>query len=99
MTREALFYGKWIIASDRGAIGDQIDEGVNGFRIDVSTTAGLRAVLTKLNNAPHLYKTPRSSTVLRSADDQAKDLAAVYSEILDETSQVRQDDTAAAAAQ
>ena len=48
ITREALQAGLWVIASDRGSIGDCIVEGVNGNRVDVSDCRGLRKALERL---------------------------------------------------
>ncbi len=94
VTREGAFYGKWIIASDRGAIADEIKDGVDGFKIDVSSTAGLRTVLEQMNRAPMSYKDLPSNTASRSADSQANDLAALYMNIFktkasDQTATVR----------
>src|SRR5262249_24739505 len=36
LTREALHFGCWVVASDRGSIGACVTEGVNGHIIDVS---------------------------------------------------------------
>ena len=94
VTREASFYGKWVVASDRGAIADAVDDGINGFKIDVSTTAGLRAVLARMNEAPQSYKTMTSRTASRSADDQARELAELYLAIFDEAALKRRRRTA-----
>lgn len=50
-TREALQAGLWVIASDRGSIGDCVVEGVNGNRVDVSDCHGLREALERLPEA------------------------------------------------
>ena len=49
VTREALQANLWVIASDRGAIGDCIIEGVNGNIVNVEDHLGL---LTALQNLP-----------------------------------------------
>jgi glycosyltransferase involved in cell wall biosynthesis len=48
VTREALQAGLWVIASDRGAIGDCIIEGVNGNIVDVTDYLGLMNALKQL---------------------------------------------------
>ena len=48
VTREALQAGVWVIASDRGAIGDCIVEGVNGNIVDVRDHVALQAALAAL---------------------------------------------------
>jgi glycosyltransferase involved in cell wall biosynthesis len=52
VTREALHAGVWVIASDRGAIGDCIVEGVNGNRIPVENSLALSRVFEHLNERP-----------------------------------------------
>ncbi|MTW22680.1 glycosyltransferase [Allochromatium palmeri] len=51
ITREALQARLWVIASDRGSIGDCIVEGVNGHRVDVSDCRGLSEALERLPEA------------------------------------------------
>ena len=82
VTREADFYGKWTVASNRGAIGTDIEEGSSGFKIDVSDTNDLVRILTAMNADPTAYKSriPRTSP-LRTADDQGRELIALYQEI------------------
>jgi glycosyltransferase involved in cell wall biosynthesis len=48
VTREALQAGLWVIASDRGAIGDCIIEGVNGNIVNVEDHLGLMSALQNL---------------------------------------------------
>lgn len=87
VTREAAFYGKWIVASDRGAIAEDIDEGRDGFKIDVSDTRDLVRVLGLMNGEPDAYRHVASRTRCpRSADEQAIELARVYHSILEEAS-------------
>ncbi len=84
VTREAQASKVWVVASDRGAIGDEIAEGVNGFRIDVSSPAGLRAVLTRIEAEPNRFLNipPAPETPMRTASDQGKDLIALYDRLL-----------------
>ncbi|WP_295402667.1 glycosyltransferase [uncultured Thiocystis sp.] len=58
ITREALQAGLWVIASDRGAIGDCVVEGVNGNLVDVSDYRGLQKVLEQLPDALQQRVTP-----------------------------------------
>ncbi len=79
VTREALACGLWVIASDRGAIGADVTEGKNGFVVDVSGTAAFIEVLKTIDSNPELYRSsPSHKPQLRSADSQAKELAALY---------------------
>lgn len=52
VTREAVHAGVWVIASDRGAIGDCIVEGVNGNAVGVSDYAHLQSALSALKSKP-----------------------------------------------
>ena len=83
VSREALACGLWVIASDRGAIGADVTEGKNGFIVDVSGTAALIKVLKIIDANPELYRNPPAHKArLRSADNQAEELAALYLETL-----------------
>ncbi|MFI3156754.1 MAG: glycosyltransferase [Methylococcaceae bacterium] len=83
VTREALACGLWVIASDRGAIGADVIEGENGFVVDVSGTPALIEVLKAIDANPEFYRSsPSHKPKLRSADSQAKELAALYLDTL-----------------
>ncbi|MBO0905056.1 glycosyltransferase [Jiella sonneratiae] len=83
VTREAQMCGCWVIASDRGAVGEDIVEGENGFRVDVSSPEGLVEVLRKIDRDPARYlQSPAVQAGIRRAADQAEDLVAIYREIL-----------------
>ena len=79
VTREALFYGKWVVASDRGAIGEDVVEGVNGFVVDVSGSRALAAVLRRLNDDPDAFKAPPvPRQQQRTSAEQGAELVALY---------------------
>ncbi|MPZ55561.1 MAG: glycosyltransferase [Rhizobiales bacterium] len=79
VTREAAQAGLWIIASDRGAIGDVVEEGRNGFRVDVSDARELRRVLLEIDANPARYRErTKMMPHVRTFDDQADDLIALY---------------------
>jgi glycosyltransferase involved in cell wall biosynthesis len=84
VTREAHASHLWVVASDRGAIGEEIVEGVNGFRIDVSSPTDLRAVLVRIDADPNRFLgiPPASETPMRTAFDQGEDLIALYDGLL-----------------
>lgn len=83
VTREAKASGLWVIASNLGAIGEDINEGVDGFRIDVSSPEGLRSALRRVDAAPELYgaSPPPPERPFRSSDDQGADLLNIYREL------------------
>ncbi|EQA97236.1 hypothetical protein L286_23195 [Sphingobium sp. HDIP04] len=85
VTREALSSHVRVVASNLGAIGQGISNGLNGWLIDVSTTKGLTEVLRIIDSAPQKYRSPIAEphTHLRGTDEQAADLHALYHEIAD----------------
>lgn len=84
VTREARAAGLWVVASDLGAIGEDIDAGVNGFRVDVGSPAALRTVFEQMNADPSRFRTspPRPAQPPRTAADQGEDLIALYDRLL-----------------
>jgi glycosyltransferase involved in cell wall biosynthesis len=79
VTREALQAGCWVVASDRGAIGEDVTPGANGFVVDVSTVEGLLNALRTINDDPETYlRSPKMRPRLRTAEDQARDVMAIY---------------------
>jgi hypothetical protein len=67
------------VASDRGAIGDVVENGRNGFRIDVSDAAALEHVLLAIDQAPEKYRRRTNHRVsLRSFDQQVDELVNIY---------------------
>jgi|GEM_PF-340562 len=82
VTREALFCGCWVIASDRGAIGESVDHGSNGFVVSVDDLDGLRETVATIDANPERYlKPPEFDLKLRSSSSQAKELYKLYNEI------------------
>jgi glycosyltransferase involved in cell wall biosynthesis/tetratricopeptide (TPR) repeat protein len=79
ITREALHLGCWVIASDRGSIGDCVSEGENGYVIDVSDATDLIRVLKLINDDPQRYRRPpEAPTTLRRSAEQGNELADLY---------------------
>ncbi|MCA8020312.1 glycosyltransferase [Burkholderia metallica] len=84
VTREALECGLWVIASNLGAIGQEVDDGRNGYVIDVSTSKDLKRVLRMIDDDPEKYKgnPPSRDRPLRRASEQAADLHQLYRKII-----------------
>jgi len=86
VSREAVAAGLWVIASDRGAMGEDIDEGHNGYVIDVGTPHGLAQILSKIDADPDRHRarpiTSSPAQRLRSVEEQAADLHALYRKII-----------------
>ncbi len=92
VTREALHCGCWVVASDRGSIGDCVTEGQNGYVVDVSDAMDLIRVLTLIDGEPDRYRAPPPAPpMLRRASQQGDELAALYRSIV----AVRRSDAAA----
>ncbi len=74
VTREARTAGLWVVASDRGAIGEEIVDDVDGFRIDVSGPDALLRVLRLIDKNPQrfLHSPPPPSVSPRTMPDQAR---------------------------
>jgi glycosyltransferase involved in cell wall biosynthesis/tetratricopeptide (TPR) repeat protein len=77
VAREAAQAGCWVVASDRGAIGQDV-RPENGFVIDVSDSAALSGVFAELNANPAHYQERVPHRKLRTAADQAAELADLY---------------------
>ena len=78
VAREALAAGCWVVASDRGAIGQDVPAKA-GFVIDVSSHDALSKVFQRMNDDPATYtRSPRVKLSLRTARDQAIELATHY---------------------
>ena len=78
VAREAVAAGCWVIASDRGAVGQDVPPEA-GFVIDVGTHSALHDVLQHINDHPERYtRSPDVQVVLRSARLQAIDIVAAY---------------------
>jgi glycosyltransferase involved in cell wall biosynthesis len=78
VTREALACGLWVIASDRGAIGEDVRPGITGFRVGVEGFEPLKAALAEINADPLRYLSSPPVTKLRSAKHQAEELITLY---------------------
>ena len=81
VTREALTTGCWVVASNRGSIGEPVVEGVNGYVVEPSVE-GLADAFRRINEDPDRYKTRVPPPGLRTSRDQARDLLALYTRLL-----------------
>jgi glycosyltransferase involved in cell wall biosynthesis len=78
VVREALQAGCWVVTSDRGALGQDVDAGC-GHVVSVDSYQDLREVLQTIDGNPERYLGPiETHPVLRTAQDQAVELAALY---------------------
>ncbi len=78
VAREATLSGCWVVASDRGAIGADVDPE-NGFVIDVGSLDPLLKVFETINADPKKYLSPAPAVkALRTAEEQAAEIVQVY---------------------
>lgn len=84
VTREAQASKLWVVAGNRGAIGEEVIDGVNGFRIDVASQNGLRDALACIDAQPDrfLVNPPAPATPARTAANQGDDLIALYKRLV-----------------
>ena len=83
IVREARHFGKWVVASDRGALAEDIVDGEDGTVIDVGGKRDLTDILRRMNDDPRSFKQVRPmSGRTRSSHQQALDLADLYRSIL-----------------
>ncbi|MHC2107076.1 glycosyltransferase [Methylobacterium sp. CM6246] len=90
--REAKAAGLWVVASSLGAVGEDIEEDVNGYVVDVSDVTPLRDILRRIDEDPdrYLVSPPATNVEPRWADDQGEDLVLIYRNILDAGADGRQ---------
>lgn len=77
VTREAAACGCWIVASNMGGIGEDIDEGKNGNVIECSTVS-LKKQISNINKRKPEYKKSNFSKKSRTSSKQTEQLASIY---------------------
>jgi glycosyltransferase involved in cell wall biosynthesis len=82
VTREALYAGVWVIASNRGAIGDAIENDVNGYVIGVEDVESLKKALENVDKDPKRFVTQLHSLPQRMVSAQIEECVEIYREIL-----------------
>jgi glycosyltransferase involved in cell wall biosynthesis/tetratricopeptide (TPR) repeat protein len=83
VTREALHYGKWVVASSRGAVGEDVVPGQNGWVVDVSDPAALPRVLAEIEANPARYaRPPAVRPAARTVAQQVDELVRIYETVL-----------------
>jgi glycosyltransferase involved in cell wall biosynthesis len=85
VVREALTQGLWVVASNRGALSQDISPGVNGFIIDVADSRQLTEILKALDADVARFKAapPKPHVPLRTSVDQGREIAGLYQDIRD----------------
>jgi hypothetical protein len=72
VSREALAAGLWVVASDIGAMGEDVTPGLNGWVVDVSTVEALLNVFREIDADPARFLQSPPPVRLRTAADQAR---------------------------
>lgn len=78
VTREAAAAGAWVIASDIGAIGEDVEPGINGELVAAGDIASLREAFRRINAEPDRYRLQLPATVASGVEAQADKLAKLY---------------------
>lgn len=83
VAREAKQAGLWIVASNRGAMGQEVQNGVDGFVIDVSSLDDLASALAAMDSDPGaILRQLRPAAPARTSEDQGAELLTLYAGLL-----------------
>jgi glycosyltransferase involved in cell wall biosynthesis len=80
VTREAAHAGVWVVASDRGAVGEDVREGVDGNVVQVDGTEQLCAVFAAMDKSPERYAWQLPAAPVRDVESQVAELVDIYAE-------------------
>jgi len=83
ITREAAAAGVWVIASDKGAMAEDIIDGVNGDIFSTDNIDELVEILKRIDEKPEQYQQLIAAEVqVRTTEEQVKELKEIYQSIL-----------------
>lgn len=83
ISREATLAGVWVVASDVGALAEDIEPGVHGDIFSPDHPEELVAILQKLDRDPNTYQQPipvEKTTHIRTLGEQVEELHQLYHE-------------------
>lgn len=80
VAREALSAGCWLLASNRGAAGEDVVSGQNGYVFDPRDRDEFQRILAHLDQNSQTHKIPPEAVDIRSPQAQAEDLIQIYTE-------------------
>lgn len=87
VVREAISIGRWVVVSDRGALSEKVNQGVNGYVVDVSSFSGLMRTLNTINAHPERHRSHSDTELsLPSSADVASKYIDVYRSIIEDQS-------------
>jgi glycosyltransferase involved in cell wall biosynthesis/tetratricopeptide (TPR) repeat protein len=84
VSREAQRLGRWVIASNRGGMAEDLTPGLDGFVIDPANESDLVSILSMINDDPDRFRqpAPRSDVHLRTPTEVTDDLVPLYRQML-----------------
>lgn len=84
VTREAAAANVWVIASHKGAIGEDIQPGIDGDIVSVENTDNLVSVLSRIDSNHLQYQSarPHFQSKIRLTANQVDELVQVYAHIV-----------------
>lgn len=85
VTREAALAGAWVVASDRGGIGEDVRDGLDGNIVDVGDATAMAALFRAMDADPARYRSPRPGADIREPAEQVDELVGHYRAILRDT--------------
>jgi glycosyltransferase involved in cell wall biosynthesis len=81
VTREASACNCWVVASDIGAIGEDVNEDVDGHIVAANHLQDLVDVINRIDRSPTKYKMPAPAKNIRLASLQVEQLVEIYREV------------------
>jgi glycosyltransferase involved in cell wall biosynthesis len=79
VTREAAHAGVWVVASDRGAVGEDVRDGIDGNIIQVDDSEPMRALFRAMDESPGPYARQLPAAPVRDVASQVAELVEFYS--------------------
>lgn len=83
VTREAKYAGVWVIASDRGAIGADVVEGIDGNIVSVEDEYELASRFLEIDENPKQYLLQQPEVAVRDTSQQAEELMHIYNSLIE----------------
>jgi FMN phosphatase YigB (HAD superfamily)/glycosyltransferase involved in cell wall biosynthesis/tetratricopeptide (TPR) repeat protein len=82
VSREAVLSGLWLVAGNKGAMGEVVIEGKNGFIVDVDDPSDMVRILKEIDSHPSRYmSSPEVRPQIRSLSDFGGELLGHYREM------------------
>lgn len=83
VTREAALAGAWVVTSDRGGVGEDVREGVDGNIIDVDSADAMATLFARMDRTPGAFAAPAGTGAgIMQVSEQVRELAGHYRNIL-----------------